>query len=629
MPTSSQAARDRLGETGNASVSPGISSVRGDVQYAERVHAVEPAHEAVIGSTATPLAPGRRVILSLSAGCAALLAIAVYVNALQNPFVYDDFRLIVENSSILELRNFKSVVLRDITRPLVNISYAIDTLIWGRIPLGYHVTNLALHAINVMLVFWVALLAADDRRRGTHAVWTGGSPAVIGWTTAAIFAVHPMMTEAVGYITGRSDVLFTFFFLLGFLSGRRWLLAGGRRWWLGCVAAWLAGVLAKETAAMLPAVLLAYDWFVLAGDREERRRRFLRLELPMLALALTAGIGRIAVLKLIEFPGQPGADSRYALVQIEVIWRYLALFLAPRGQSIFHGITVIDVASVRAMLNVAALAAVLVLAWRLRRAHGLVGFGLVWFLLLLLPPAVLFALGRGEAMVERRAYLPAAGLFLIVGYSFAGLWARAGRQRVFAAVTAAVFLASLGFMTIMRNVVWRDPVALTQEAARLAPGQWMPRVLVGEAFRQTGQCVDAADEYRAAISLRPEEVFPYTRLAGCLVEMRDLDDAEDVLQQLRRVHPESQDASMGLGIFALLDGRVAAARAYLREAVDRDPPRPRAVVLLAFIDGTLPAQESAGVCHDLRSLAGDALKLEMCQPASHQVNSDPGSSPSR
>jgi hypothetical protein len=168
------------------------------VQDAERLHAIEPVHVAVIGSTSPHPAPGRPVILSLSAGCAALLAIAVYINALQNPFVYDDFRLIVENSSILDLRNFRSVILRDVTRPLVNISYAVDTRIWGRIPLGYHVTNLALHALNVMLVFWVALLAADDRRRGTTPAWTAGSPAVIGWTTASIFAVHPMMTEAVG-----------------------------------------------------------------------------------------------------------------------------------------------------------------------------------------------------------------------------------------------------------------------------------------------------------------------------------------------------------------------------------------------------------------------------------------------
>ena len=94
----------------------------------------------------------------------------------QNPFVYDDFRLIVENPSILNVWDLKSVIVRDITRPLVNLSYAIDTMIWGRIPLGYHVTNVVLHAINVMLVFWVALLAAEDRRRqAVHSAWAGGA----------------------------------------------------------------------------------------------------------------------------------------------------------------------------------------------------------------------------------------------------------------------------------------------------------------------------------------------------------------------------------------------------------------------------------------------------------------------
>ena len=585
---------------------------------------------AVIGSTRAHLAPGRPAIVSISAGCAAMLAVAVYVNALQNPFVYDDFRLIVENPSILNLWDLKSVIVRDITRPLVNISYAVDTMIWGRIPLGYHVTNLVLHAINVMLVFWVALLAADDRRRWTNAAWTGGSPPVAGLVTAAVFAVHPMMTEAVGYVTGRSEVLFTFFFLLGFLSGRRWMIDGGRRWWMACITSWIAAVLAKETAAMLPAGLLAYDWFVLGGDRAERRRRFLHLELPMLAIALAAGIGRIAVLKLIEFPGRSGTDLRYGLVQIEVMWRYLALFLAPRGQSIFHAVTLIDsLTSLRAMVNVAALAAFLSLAWWLRRAHGLVGFGMVWFILLLVPTAVLFTLGRGEAMVERRTYLPAVGLFLILGYSFAGLWARAGRQRILAAATAAVFLASLGFLTVMRNVVWHDPVTLTQEAARLAPGHWMPRVMVGEAFRQSGQCPDAAREYRAAIAMRPQEEFPYTRLAGCLIAMQDLDEAAGVLQELRAVNPQSQDASMGLGVFALMDGRLPDARAYLREAIDRDPPRPRATLLLAFIDGTLSAGEIAGVCDDLHLMAGNTLNVGRCQSGSQQVDSDPGSSPSR
>jgi Flp pilus assembly protein TadD len=177
--------------------------------------------------------------------------------------------------------------------------------------------------------------------------------------------------------------------------------------------------------------------------------------------------------------------------------------------------------------------------------------------------------------------------------------------------------------------MWQDPVALMREAARLSPGQWMPRVMVGEAFRQTGQCPNAAEEYKAAIEIRPREEFPYTRLAGCLIEMRDLDEAEGVLRQLRIVNPRSQDASMGLGIFALLDGRLGEARAYLREAVNRDPPRPRASLLLAFMDGTLPDEETRSVCDELRMVGGDTMNVEMCRSEADQGGSHAGSGPSR
>jgi len=129
--------------------------------------------------------------------------------------------------------------------------------------------------------------------------------------------------------------------------------------------------------------------------------------------------------------------------------------------------------------------------------------------------------------------------------------------------------------------------------------------------------------------MRPREEFPYTRLASCLIDMRELDEAEDVLRALRAVNPQSQDASMGLGVFALLDGRLTDARTFLREAVDRNPPRPRASLLLAFIDGALPADESRRVCDELRAATGATMNVEMCESDSHQVNHGPDSSPSR
>jgi Flp pilus assembly protein TadD len=568
-----------------------------------------------LGSGSVSRVPARRALVPMPAACAAALAILVYLNALDNPFVYDDFHLIVENASIFGSADLQSVVARDITRPLVTLSYALDTRLWGQSPTGYHVTNLLLHAINVVLVFWVAVLAVEDRRRQSgQRRWRDGSPAVVGFATAAVLAVHPMMTQAVGYISGRSEVAYSMFFLLAFLAGRRWMVQGGGGWWSACVASWVIGLLAKESAVMLPVVLLAYDWLVLDAERSERRRRVTRLVGPMFGLTLAAGLGRVGVLLFVEYPGQPGPDWRYGLLAVDAFWRYLALLFFPRGQSIFHAIPAVEsVLSARVVGGLVGLCSFIGFAWWLRRAHSVAALGLFWFALLLVPSSALLVLGRGEAIAEHRVYLSAAGLFLAWGCAFDVVLERMRQPRLLGAC-AAMFLAALGFQTLVRNAIWQDPVRLSQEAANLAPKHWMPRLLVAEALRQSGRCTDAVAEYRLAISLRPVEDFPYAMLARCLIQGRRFDEAEVVLHELRAVDPASQDAAMGLGVFALVKGRTEESRVYFQDVVNRDAGRSQARLMLALLDGSIPAGDRLRVCEALRVMSQDETPIDACRP---------------
>ena len=142
--------------------------------------------------------------------CAALLGGVVYLNALHNPFVYDDHHTVVQNPSIASVTDVRAVVLGAVTRPIVNFSYALDRAVWGAGPFGFHVTNVLLHMLNVVLLFQLA-------RR-----FEKGRP-LVAFAAAMLLAVHPMMTEAVGYISGRSEVLCATFFMLAIMSGRRWL----------------------------------------------------------------------------------------------------------------------------------------------------------------------------------------------------------------------------------------------------------------------------------------------------------------------------------------------------------------------------------------------------------------------
>src|SRR6266480_3322938 len=106
--------------------------------------------------------PGMTSNRFVMGGAAALLGGVVYVNALHNPFVYDDYHTVVANPSISSVRNLRAIVLHDMTRPIVNFSYAFDRSLWGTGSFGFHLTSVLLHMVAVILLFQLAWRLADD-----------------------------------------------------------------------------------------------------------------------------------------------------------------------------------------------------------------------------------------------------------------------------------------------------------------------------------------------------------------------------------------------------------------------------------------------------------------------------------
>jgi Flp pilus assembly protein TadD len=216
-------------------------------------------------------------------------------------------------------------------------------------------------------------------------------------------------------------------------------------------------------------------------------------------------------------------------------------------------------------------------------------------------------------MAEHRAYLPAAGLFLTWGCAFGALWARTARYRIMAATAAAIFLLSLAVLTVLRNVVWDNPVLLAQEATVRSPGHWVPHMLLAEALRQNGRCAEAVGEYRRVTAARPQDAFAYGQMARCLIVTGKLAEAEPVLRRVRDLSPKSPDGSMGLGVLAILRGRPGESRVHFDHAMERDPGNPQARRLLAFIDNTLPDDERRRVCQELGVTAGGAISVDRCR----------------
>lgn len=530
-----------------------------------------PSRPAPAPSTPRPALETFRARPILAALAAALAGFA-YVNGLHNPFVYDDRATVVTNPSLGDLTGVKALLLHSAFRPVLNVSYALDHALWGLQPFGYHVTGVLLHMANVVLVFWLTTLAVDDWRGRDRARTERLAPGIAAFTAAALFAVHPMMTGAVGYVSGRSEVLCATFVLLGLLALRAAIVRRQPAWLVPGVAAWVLGLGTKEVAAVLPLVLLAWDRLLLADGSAAARRRLVRLHLPLVGAIAAGGLARLAVFLWIEPPVPVPPAASYIAAQPGVIWRYLALLVVPASQSLVHEVEVSTRIGAGAMAAATGLIVVGALAVLARRQEPVVALGAAWFFLGLAPSSLV---PLNEPMVEHRVYLASIGVFLAAGAGAARLAVRLEAHsrgwRMAGVAALATVLAMLFALTVARNAVWADPVTLWREAARKAPGVWYAHFGLGNALADAGRCGEAIDAYRATVRLSPQGQA-FMNLGTCLAGERRLDEARRAFEQALEVEPTYVVPHYNLALLALARGDRATAHRHLVGAI---PPGPR------------------------------------------------------
>jgi hypothetical protein len=312
---------------------------------------------------------------------------------------------------------------------------------------------------------------------------------------------------------------------------------------------------AKETAAVFPLVLAVYDG--LSSDRTDagRRRRWLTVHVPLIAVAVVLAAVRAAVLSRFEYPGQVAVPWPMVLTTADVLRQYTMLLLFPLGQAAFHAVPEIQHPwEPRLLETLLMLAVIAALIWQGRRRAWIMSFGLSWFLLALAPSSLLVLMGRAEPMAEHRVYLASCGLFLAAGNLVQRLWRfseqRRPAARWLAGTAVSMALAAFALDTMGRNLRWGNPVGLWSEAVQRSPDHFWPRLLLGEALMQSEKPVAALEQFETAVRLAPSLAEPYAKVGICLISV----------------------------------GRSEEARAYLHEALARDPNNGSALQALAWLD---------------------------------------------
>ncbi len=517
----------------------------------------------------------------------ALLVVFCYMDALRGPFVFDDDHNIASNRFIrvssfspdqLYAAAFKSPLP---TRPVANLSFALNYYFNGANVVGYRFVNILIHLINGYLLYALARTTFTTPGLAVPEETAGWAAAL----AALLWMVHPLHTQSVAYIVQRMTSLAVLFYLLSLLCfARARLLPGSDRrrivYFGGCILAGLLALGSKEIAATLPVFVFLYEWFFFQGLRGEWIRRRLPVLAGVVILCAAIGLAFIGSLDPLERIMAPYSDGNATagqrlLTQARVVCFYISLMLwpAPSRLNLDHdfpySISLLDPATtLPALLVLAGLAAAGIL---IARRDPLSSYAVLWFLGNLVIESSLIRL---ETVFEHRTYLPsvmpmAAAVMLVFRVP-------ARRRAAAAGLLAAVALVWAGW-TWQRSQVWGDAVALWTDSVHKSPAKARPYNNLGSALSERGRLPEAAGYFQKAVDLRPDYADARYNLGYAWVRLGRWEDGVKQLLEAVRLEPENYMAHNNLGVAYLLQNDYPEAIGHLQKAVvlapDFEPAR--------------------------------------------------------
>ncbi len=438
--------------------------------------------------------------------CLVLVAVC-YFNSIGNAFILDDILIVAANEKIRHVQPIQflfqsywgDINHAGIYRPLTIFTFSLEYRLWEAWAPGFRIVNLLLHALNGWLVFLLArrLLASPQA----------------ALASAAVYVIHPVQTEAVVSIVGRSELLAaTFFFAswLAFRQGRTILAA----------AAYFLAALAKESAITLPAILVL-DHLLSQGSI----RKLLDSWRRFAVLGLT-GVGYLAlrfyVLGGLGVPphGQY-LNGTLSLVQRwmtsgRVFLQYFRLLLAPvqvTGDYDFDSVPLAGLGSWDAWMGLALVAACLFAGLRYTRTRPRISLAVLFFFLTLLPVSN-WIMPIALLMAERFLYTPIFGFALLAG----SLWAAVPDHRFRRLIAAgAVSIAVLLCMT--HNYIWQDTLTFHENAVRVLPNNARARLGYGFALLRVNKVNEAQRQFEEGLRILPRSAPLLAGLASTVMRI--------------------------------------------------------------------------------------------------------------
>ena len=497
-----------------------------------------------------------------------------------NGFVnYDDDEYVVDNPHVQQGLTYASVKWAFTSshssnwHPLTWLSHMADWSLYGSNPMGHHLTNLLLHILGALLLFWFL-------RHTTGMIWRSAF-------VALLFSIHPMHVESVAWVAERKDVLSGVFWMLTMLSYGWYAKSPRIGRYLLVVMCYALGLLTKPMLVSLPLVLLLLDFWPLRrmmrsnpqAPRLWGMKWNLVLEkIPLLVMATVScfityiaqrNTGAVSPLDVIPLSYRAAnAISSYAA--------YVAKLFLPVNLSAFYPLPQHGIPMVQILAGVCLIAGGLVAGVFVRRRHPYVLVGWLWYMITLVPVIGLVQVGR-QAMADRYTYLPYIGLFVIIAWVVPDILVRREPARDSDSKVSALGGLSVAFVLVLialtsrQTSYWKDSVSLFSHALNVVEENATTHLHLAMALDAEGRGGEAVGQYSRALALEPNNAEAHNNFGTCLASLGRVEEALTQFRIASRIRPGNLSTETNIGN-ALADlGRLALAAKQYRTVLSHRP----------------------------------------------------------
>jgi tetratricopeptide (TPR) repeat protein len=515
-----------------------------------------------------------------------LLCIIIYSNTLHSPFIFDDFPNIRKNIFIrLADLDFKRLsdtafIRPNPTRPVANISFALNHYIGEYDVFGYHVTNIFIHFINGILVYFLSLITFTQLWREPDKDiprFRSTSILLMSLFSALIFITHPIQTQSVTYIVQRMNSMAVMFYLLSLLLYvyGRLTRPGWKKLILfcGCSMSWIMALGSKEIACTLPLIILLYEWYFFQDLRSDWLRKNIKYLLALFAILIVVififlGLSPIDKI-LATYTNRDFTMMERVLTQFRVVVFYISLLLFPHPSrlNLLHHFTtsaslIEPPVTLLALLIIIGLIGLGIYCARRQR---LISFCIFWFVINLLIESSVIGV---EMIYEHRLYLPMFGFALIVSrvmfYCFS-------KRRSWAIIGSTVIILSLCAATYVRNRAWQDGITLWSDVVSKSPQNHRAHLNLGVTLREQKRLTEAISHFSEALRIKPGYAKTHNNLGIALAQQGKLAEAIGYLSRALQIQPDYAEAHNNLGTALARQGKLEEAVGHLSEALQIKP----------------------------------------------------------